>query len=607
MSANDIKTKNSPVVPVTLPYQSGQNPDQDAWVTAFYIENHLDPFTHPDHAASLEQTRFMIFTEDDERYYPCSDRTFKAIMNRRKPDSLKSEYQQALTQVLSLIDQQIEDPHEKRYLEALIRIKFKHETRDGIMIPSRLLKRLLRIYLDRTQIEDPWLEEKRARNTRAYQALNTDAFVQVFNAIDLSGRSDSRPTLEGLREFIDLLEIKRLIALTAASELWESDVAAYYTVDDYRRLLDRPLHGNGLEALFDFMGICCRTDDSRPHRPKKMMWLADQAGEIIIDLAIVKFLVKLGHTVILVFKEGPLFNQVDLEDLHEDAILAKEMEGAMLIIERQMSKNGLVAALSKENRVYATSDGTREDLNLLLTSTTFARLFKEVDCVISRGRTQKRRFFETHFKFTQDIYNISTTDSGAVCVDLKPKHPRVVKFSHSDLERQAKVIIDRMKDAKRNGMTVIFYSGIIGSIPGKIDMAKKIMSVFISHLNKQSTHTHIINPSEHYEPGMDADDLMYMWEIVQRSGLIDIWRFQTYDDITEAFEIIGCKIPPEWVGKDATFSTGCTKEMRIAIDVQRHYPEMQIIGPSQEKFVRRGEYGIGKMYDRRLTRNHQDQ
>ena len=111
----------------------------------------------------------------------------------------------------------------------------------------------------------------------------------------------------------------------------------------------------------------------------------------------------------------------------------------------------------------------------------------------------------------------------------------------------------------------------------------------------------IINPSEYYEPGMDADDLMYMWEIVQRSGLIDIWRFQTYEDIIQAFQTMNVKVPPEWVGKDATYSTGCTKEMKIALEVQQQYPEMQIIGPAKEKFMRRNEYAIGKMFDIRLS------
>jgi hypothetical protein len=99
---------------------------------------------------------------------------------------------------------------------------------------------------------------------------------------------------------------------------------------------------------------------------------------------------------------------------------------------------------------------------------------------------------------------------------------------------------------------------------------------------------------------MDADDLMYMWEIVQTSGYIDIWRFQAYNDIDTAFRLMDKKVPPEWVGKDATFSTGCTKEMRIAERVQQQYPEMQIIGPAREKFIRRDEYGVGKMFDQRL-------
>ena len=91
----------------------------------------------------------------------------------------------------------------------------------------------------------------------------------------------------------------------------------------------------------------------------------------------------------------------------------------MVIVDKHMSKNALAAALTKQNRIYAIADGTQEDLNLLLTSTTFARLFKEVDGVISRGMVQKRRLFDSHFQFTQDIFNIATTEEGSVRVDLK--------------------------------------------------------------------------------------------------------------------------------------------------------------------------------------------
>lgn len=88
-----------------------------------------------------------------------------------------------------------------------------------------------------------------------------------------------------------------------------------------------------------------------------------------------------------------------------------------------------------------------------------------------------------------------------------------------------------------------------------------------------------------------------MWEKVQRSGLIDVWRFQTVADIEKSFELMGQKVPSFWTGKDSTYSTGCTKEMHIALDVQKTNPEMQIIGPSPDKFFRRREYGVGKFCD----------
>jgi len=320
-----------------------------------------------------------------------------------------------------------------------------------------------------------------------------------------------------------------------------------------------------------------------------------------MDLAIIKYLTKLGHKVIIAFKEGPLFTKVDFYDVQGDETLKRELEGSLLIADENLSKNELVQTLKSHYSIIVISDGTRENLNLLLASTTFARMFKEVDGIISRGHDQKRRLFNTHFQFTQDIFNISASETGSVDIAYKQKHPAVIKFSHEDLERKSKTIIEQMTAAKKKGMTVVFYSGIIGSIPGKLKTAKQIMAIFVEHLKQQSALTYIINPSDYFEPGMDADDLMYMWEIVQRSGLIDIWRFQTYEDIAQSFGLLKSKVPPEWVGKDATFSTGCTKEMKIALEVQKKHPEMQIIGPSKEKFMRRREYGIGKMYDQRFS------
>ncbi|MFW5735099.1 MAG: hypothetical protein ACOCWR_08575, partial [Oceanidesulfovibrio sp.] len=179
----------------------------------------------------------------------------------------------------------------------------------------------------------------------------------------------------------------------------------------------------------------------------------------------------------------------------------------------------------------------------------------------------------------------------------KPKPAEIRKFTESDLNDKADAIIQAMRQAKQNGKQVMFYSAIIGSIPGQTKTAIEVVRTFVDYLRFRLEGAYIINPAEHFEPGMDGDDLMYMWERVQRSGLIDVWRFQSVTDVEKSFELMDRKVPPVWTGKDATFSTGCTKEMKIALEMQRRHPELQIIGPNPERFFRRREYGVGKYFD----------
>ena len=601
---NEIPKGNqtSPTADNGQPYLPTVSPQKDAWYTAFFIENHIDHFAYPQHVATSEQIRFMVYTEDEERYYPCSDRMFRAIMSRNQPDFLQKKYGEVLDRVLKLIHRMIDDPWEKDYLDALIRIKFEHEIRDEIMIPSRLEKRLINIFLNRTQIEDPYLCEKGVRNLRAAAALGSTACKNALNMLEAEHLGSPRRTLTETREILRFIELKRLLALTVESSLWTDDNAGRFTESDYIRLMKRPVTGDGAQALFDFLGIRGRaSSEGTGLIPKKILWLGDESGEIMVDLVIIRLLARLGHKIIVSLKEGPVYTKVDFDDAHSDETLNSELDKAYFIREKHLGKNELVDILRSDYNIIVISDGTRENVNLLLASTTFARLFKEVDGVISRGPDQKRRFFGSHFQFTQDIFNVSAGQDGGVNVSFKPRHPAVIKYTYHELEEKAKAIIEEMRSAKREGMTVMFYSGIIGSIPGKLQMAKKIMSVFINHLRREYALTFIINPSEYFETGMDADDLMYMWEIVQRSGFIDTWRFQTYEDIVQAFRTMKRKVPPEWVGKDATFSTGCTKEMKIALDVQKKHPEMQIAGPAKEKFMRRSEYGVGMLYDQRLA------
>jgi uncharacterized protein with ATP-grasp and redox domains len=581
---------DKPFTPITF----GKDPDQDAWFTAFFLENHVDPFAYPYKVATVEQIEFMVFLENDARYYPCSDEMFAAIMSRTSQSYLRERYRAAYDKVMQMVETFIDSPYDQKFLTALIRIKYEHEIESNLMIPSRLEKRLCKIFMSRTHIENPYAQEKQRENRQAQALLDSESFKKALNHIDGAIQHINRFSLNSLRKKIKEIELERRLTLLCADGLWSSTQMPPPDEDTFKKIFNTRTTGDGLPRLMDLIHI----------QKSKILWLTDESGSVMVDIAIARFLAELGHIVILVLKEGPVFKKVAITDTRTDPVLAKALETSHFIFDKTISKNRLVQRLKQDENIYVISDGTKETLNLLLVTTTFARLFKEVDYVVSRGHDQKRRLIQTHFQFTRDIINITVEQNGKdrqLCIVFKPRHPDFINFSHKDLEVRANRIIDQMRAAKSKNMTVMFYSGIIGSIPGKIDVAKKIMSTFIDHLKQQYPDLFIINPANYYEPGMDADDLMYMWEIVQTSNLIDVWRFQTTEDITAGFGLMNQKVPPEWIGKDATYSTGCTKEMRIAQEVLKTNPEMQIIGPSLDKFMRRNEYGVGSMYDQRLA------
>ena len=203
-------------------FRFGQSPEMDAWLTSFFIENHLDYFTYPDQAASDEQVRFMVYVPSGERYYPCSDRMFEAIISRKHSAFIQKHYNKALQKILDLIEKQIEEPYEKDYLESLVINKYKLETRDEIIIPSRLEKRLMSIYLKRTLIGDPFLTEKTERNKQALAVLSTDAFIDAINHVDKKDLDNPPESLAEIKSLIAAVEFERLLHMANAPELWKT-------------------------------------------------------------------------------------------------------------------------------------------------------------------------------------------------------------------------------------------------------------------------------------------------------------------------------------------------------------------------------------------------
>ena len=568
----------------------GLDPYLDAWLLYFMTENNLEHLISPDKNASLDQLRFLVELEEGQFFAPCTDWMLDNLLHSEMTSDLRNEYRATWRRFIGVVRHAPLDTYLRRKIIALCRHKFQDTLRYPFVIPSRLLKWLLTIFLSQSALQDPYQERKKSFNLRVRNFMHTPLFKRFISACPSSTLGCER--IQDLRWQLDMLELKRLFCLSTWNAVWQEDD---FSPDPEE--VDREINRDWM----NFEQIMTDTFGTGTDRGMKILYLPNSAGGILFDLMIVRAFNRLGHKVILALKEGFYYDYPVYWDYENDEVLFQSLKDASMVEDNSISKNELLDAL-RGNDLVVISDGTRERLNIYRTSVTFARAWKEADVIIAKGNGNYRRLILNSHPFTRDVLAFYRDDQGTVHFSFKPKSPRARVHSEKELKNKAEKLKRKMTEARSNGQKVMFYSAIVGSIPGQTQTAISVLNTFVDYLRSKLEKTYIINPAEHFEPGMDADDLMYMWEIVQRSGLVDIWRFQTVSDIETSFELMGEKVPPVWAGKDATYSTGCTKEMQIALEVQQKYPEMQIIGPNPDRFFRRREYGIGKFFDVSMER-----
>lgn len=593
----------------------GGDPCLDAWVTRFFTENNLEHAIDPDKNASPEQVRFMVALENGQVFAPCSDWMFRELLRRGRSRRLMEHYFRIWKRISGLVREYVREPYARAKIIQLCRLEFKDAISGAMLVPSRLLKRLLTIVLTQSGLDDPWRARKAVMNGRAAAFMQTPEFRAFMS--HCPGESLACENLEDLRFDLDMLVIRRLLALSMwpGWPTWTGHGGAAAPDFPDREAL-RALAAEVREDSSDFARVA---DILRaaPEGGLKVLYLPCASGEFMFDLLAIRTLLRMGHKVVLALKDGFLFETPTVWDPDSDAALSEALSKAHFVEQPRLTKNELLH-IQRERPFVVISDGTREQLNLCRTSVTFARAWKEADLVIAKGELNHRRLIQTSYEFTRDVFCVFRSEApsnppnspsspaglGRPHMRFKPRVAGLRVFTEDAILAKAESIVARMRAARAAGRTVMFYSAIVGSIPGQTKVAVQVLTAFVNHLRTRlGDGALVINPAEVFEEGMDGDDLMFMWERVQRSGLIDVWRFQTDADIERAFELLGQTVPPAWAGKDATYSTGCTKEMRIALDEQARRPEMQIIGPAPEKFFRRREYGVGKFCDAGLECN----
>ncbi|MDR3641460.1 MAG: ARMT1-like domain-containing protein [Humidesulfovibrio sp.] len=561
----------------------GQAPALDALLLHFMTENSLEHSIDPVKNASPEQIRFIVSLEEDSFYAPCGDWMLHFLLKSHLGGDLRREYgEQWRLLVRTLRGALPAGPLRQRIL-FLCRHKFRMALAAPILIPSRLLKRMLTIFLTQSGITDPFREQKMNMNRRARTFLDSAFFNRLVNVCPEDRLSCA--SITDLRFELDLLEMERLLFFSTYKPFWlQEDSTEGLDADTMRESLS-DVDFSPLRGVF------------RPERgPLRILYLPRASGGILMDLKVVRSLLRQGHRVVLALKDGFYFDSPTVWDLESDPVLAEDFKDAYVLQNDRASKNELLQAL-REHALVIISDGSRERFNPYRLSVTFARAWKECDLVLAKGEAYYRRFIGTSHDFTRDVLVFFCDECGKFRMYFKPKPVHIMKFSEEAILDKAEGIINQMRQARDTGKTVMFYSAIVGSIPGQVKAAIEVLNTFVAYLRSRLEDTFIINPGEYFEEGLDADDLMFMWERVQRSGYLNVWRFQTDADIEKSFELMGKKVPPVWAGKDSTYSTGCTKEMNIALSVQKRQPELQIIGPGPERFLRRREYGVGRFSD----------
>ena len=578
----------------------GRDESFDAWWYTFMAENNIEHGINPEGVASPEQLRFMVALDADQIYVPCSDSIFRALIENANtgvmPQVLRRVYAEAwrhtIATIMRLTPDAASNPEvlrTRRKMRLFCRHRLRSSLALGNILPSRLVKRLMSTLLMQNSREDSWKVDKRRDNAAMADFLISDTWLK--NIDQLPSLATEGLAVSDLRHALNMTELARLVLFSSHGKPslppeWRSPEECQARITDILPVVEQVFSASYDATSGDVSG-------------KTLMFVCDSGGGIMADLPLLKALARQGHRIILSLKGSPLFKATTLWDCESDPALAEGVRGLPLIADQRLSKDSLLRHLA-HNHIIVINDGTGELLNLYRTSTTFARAWKECDAVIVKGRRQAEQLMDTSTEFTRDIFCYWRDQNDEPKAHLLPRAAQVVRFGEADLIHHADQIIETMRQARAEGLTVMFYSCIIGSVPGETRTAIRIATEFVAYLRDRLDQVLIINPAEHFVPGMDADDLMFMWERVQRSGLIQTWRFQTTDDIEQSFALMHLKVPPLWTGKDATYSTGCTKEMRIALDMQRSHPEMQILGPAMDKFFRRGEYGVGKFYDAAL-------
>lgn len=215
-------------------------------------------------------------------------------------------------------------------LGEVIRFLSTHLEADELHSPPFYGTERERILQRRSGVHDPHAEAKRLNNDLARSLL--PAAERFFAAAT------------------DKLEA--VIRIAAAANSMEYGVKGYeYSEARFAQIFDRTLHEQLVWNRTEILAAI------RAH--ERILYLTDNAGEIVFDVFVVRKLVNLGKAVVISPKSAPVLNDATVEDLKEAGISGSE-EGIRIV------PSGAYIGLSLEEATDAFLDVFRDERYLVM-------------------------------------------------------------------------------------------------------------------------------------------------------------------------------------------------------------------------------------------------
>lgn len=136
-----------------------------------------------------------------------------------------------------------------------------------------------------------------------YENLKRESNAMVLNIL---------PDLKDLVDEVtdSKMRFRRAALISAAANAIEFDVSGRdFTLDELRHILERVESDLAFDQVDEFMNLCLNA--------KEVLFLTDNAGEIVLDMILISEIKRLGPKVIAVVKGGPVLNDATMTDAKE--------------------------------------------------------------------------------------------------------------------------------------------------------------------------------------------------------------------------------------------------------------------------------------------------